>query len=245
LPRGLYLAWLGLSVAAVFTVAWIPIALVPGRRFAWRMSRLGARALLRLAGCRVSAEGLALADRPGPLLLASNHASYVDVIALAALLPREFAFVAKQELLSSTVMGTLVRRAGHLTVERFDVTQSVADAGKVARALEEGRSVLVFPEGTFVRAAGLRPFRLGAFKTAVETGTPIVPVALRGTRAVLRGDDRLPRPGPIHLWVGEPIAPEGDGWRAVVALRDRVAEAIALRAGEPRLDLVAGGPLRP
>ncbi len=244
-PRTLYAAWLAGATAVVFTVAWIPIALVPGRRFAWRMSRLGARLFLRLAACPVSAEGLAHADHPGPLILASNHASYVDVIALAALLPREFAFVAKQEVLSSRVLGTLARRAEHVTVDRFEVTQSVADAGKVPRALEDGRTLLVFPEGTFVRAAGLRPFRLGAFKTAVETGTPIVPLALRGTRAVLRGDDRLPRPGPIHLWVGEPIAPEGDGWRAVVALRDRVAEAIAAHTGEPRLDLVAGGPVRP
>jgi len=114
----------------------------------------------------------------------------------------------------------------------------------VAQALEDGRTVLVFPEGTFTAAAGLRPFRLGAFKTAVETGTPIVPLALRGTRQVLRAGEALPRPGRIHLWVSDPILPEGDGWRDIVALRDRVAAAIAPHTGEPRLDLVAAGPER-
>ena len=179
-----------------------------------------------------------------PVLLASNHASYIDALAMLALVPRDFLFAAKAEVATWPFFGTVVRRAGHLTVERFDVSQSVADAGKLAPALEQGRSVLLFPEGTFTAAAGLRPFRLGTFKTAVETGIPVVPLALRGTRAILRAGQTLPRPGPIHLWIGDPIAPEGQGWRAVVALRDRVAAEIAAHCPEPRLDLVAGGPVR-
>lgn len=169
----------------------------------------------------------------------------MDVLALLALVPADVAFVAKREVLTYPLLKTFVRRAGHPTVERFDATQSVADAGKVADALREGRTVLVFPEGTFTGTPGLRPFRLGAFKTAVETGTPIVPLALRGTRHVLRSGDPLPRPGRIHLRVGAPIRPAGDGWRDIVALRDEVAAAIAPHTGEPRLDLVAAGPERP
>jgi hypothetical protein len=60
---------------------------------------------------------------------------------------------------------------------------------------------------------------------------------------VLR-DLSWPRPGPIHLWIGEPVRSEGSDWRSLVALRDRAAEAIAARCGEERLGLVAGGPLR-
>jgi fatty-acyl-CoA synthase len=244
LGRGLYAAYLGVVIAAVTVVFWPPIAIVPSRRLAATLSRAGARLLLRLGGCRISREdGERLAAR-GPLLLASNHASYIDVLALLALVPRDFVFAAKAEVGSWPLVGTIVRRAGHLTVERFDVTRSVADAGKVAQALEEGRSVLLFPEGTFTAAAGLRPFRLGTFKAAVQTGVPVVPLALRGTRAVLRAGQSLPRPGPIHLWVGPPLFPDGDGWRAVVSLRDRVADQIAAHFPEPRLDMVAGGPVR-
>jgi 1-acyl-sn-glycerol-3-phosphate acyltransferase len=139
-------------------------------------------------------------------------------------------------------VGLFARKAGHLTVDRADARDGVATAADVARAVEDGESVLVFPEATFTAAAGLRPFRMGAFKTAVETGTPVVPLALRGARHVLRDGRRVPRPGPIHLWAGRPIVPEGSGWRAVVDLRDRTAEAIAAHCGEPRLDLVAAGP---
>jgi 1-acyl-sn-glycerol-3-phosphate acyltransferase len=169
----------------------------------------------------------------------------MDTPVLMAALPFPFLFVAKKEVLGYPVVGTYVRRAGHLTVDRFDFQKSVHDATLVQRSVAAGRKVLLFPEGTFTAAPGLRPFRLGAFKAAVESGTPVVPMALRGTRQVLRGDDFLPRPGRVTLWIGAPIVPSGDDWRAIVSLRDRVAEAIAAHCDEPRLDLVAAGPERP
>jgi fatty-acyl-CoA synthase len=101
--------------------------------------------------------------------------------------------------------------------------------------------VVFFPEGTFVAATGLRPFRLGAFKAAADTGAPVVPLALRGTRQFLRGHDWLPRPRPLHLFVGAPLSAEGAHLGALVRLRDEVADVIAEHCGEPRLDLVAAG----
>jgi 1-acyl-sn-glycerol-3-phosphate acyltransferase len=242
--RALYAAYLGVLIATIVPVLWIPVALVPSRKLARVLSRAGARALLSLGGCRLTREGGASLAGTQPVLLASNHASYVDVLALLALVPRDFVFAAKAEVAGWPLLGTLVRRAGHLTVARFDVSQSVVDAGKLAPALEQGQSVLLFPEGTFTAAAGLRPFRLGTFKAAVETGVPVVPLALRGTRAILRAGQMVPRPGPIHLWIGEGAAPDGNGWQAVVALRDRVAAEIAAHCPEPRLDLIPGGPVR-
>jgi fatty-acyl-CoA synthase len=244
-PRALYAAWLSLSLPLLLLPAWILVVLVPGRRFAFALSRFTARAGLRLLGCRLEAEGLERLPRQGPLVLASNHASYADVAALLALLPADFLFVAKREVLAYPLIGAFARRCGHLTVDRWDALQSVADTELVAGALREGEDVLFFPEGTFVAATGLRPFRLGAFVAAANAGAPVVPLALRGTRRVMRGDWSLPRPGRVALWVGEPIAPEGTDMAALVRLRARVADAIAARCGEPRLDLVAAGPVRP
>ena len=242
-PSALYVAWLALSLSVVVLPLWLAMFLVPSRRFAFACGRLTVRLGLRLAFCRLSVEGVERLPRSGPFLLVSNHASYVDVPALMALIPSDFLFVSKLEALRYPVVGSYLRRCGHLTVDRFDMKRSLADAGLVARAAEEGQSVLVFPEGTFTSEDGLRPFRMGAFKTAVDTGVPVVPMALRGTRRVLR-DLSWPRPGPIHLWIGEPFRGEGSDWRSMVALRDRAAEAIAAQCGEERLDLVAGGPLR-
>jgi len=223
---------------------WSVAVLWPGRRAAFACGRLAARILLRLGGVRVSREGLENLRLPGPFVLASNHASYVDVPLLVASLPVDLLFVAKKEVMGWPLVGRLARKVGHLTVHRFDVQQGVADAAAVARALAAGESILFFPEATFTHAAGMRPFRLGAFKAAAEAGVPVIPIALRGTRRILRAHDWRPRPGRVYLWVGPPLRAEGDGWRAVVSLRDRVADEIAARCGEPRLDLVAGGPVR-
>jgi 1-acyl-sn-glycerol-3-phosphate acyltransferase len=243
--RALYALYLGIVLLLIAVPVWILAALLPGRRALFALARWASRLALRVGGCRIEAEGLPSVEGRGPHLFASNHASYLDVLVLMALLPIDFVFVAKKEVASWPLVGLFVRRLGHVTVDRWDSQQGAADASRVARALEQDVSVLVFPEGTFTAATGLRPFRLGAFKTAVDTGVPIVPLALRGTRRILRGGSWLPRPGRATLWRGAPIAAEGDGFSGAVRLRDRVAETIAAHCGEPRLDLVAGGPERP
>jgi len=245
LRRGSYAAWLLVALGLLTLITWPLAGLLPGRGPALTIERWYCRIALRLAGCALSAEGLAQLPASGPFLIASNHASYVDVAALLAIVPHNFVFLAKKEIAGWPFIGLFIRRARHLTVDRFDAQQGVADTRRVAAAIGAGDSVLVFPEGTFTAADGLRPFRLGMFKVALETGTPIVPVALTGTRRALRDGQTLPRASHIHLWVGAPIRAEGQGFKAIVALRDRVAEAIASHCGEPRLDLVAAGPDRP
>ncbi|MBI3981527.1 MAG: 1-acyl-sn-glycerol-3-phosphate acyltransferase, partial [Gemmatimonadetes bacterium] len=248
--RALYLTYFGTVAAFVLApvtlIIWGLVAVLPGRRAAFTLGRLGARLILRAIGCRLTVEGSDHLRATGPVILASNHCSYIDTLALMALLPLDFVFVAKREVRSWPVIGTFVRKARHLTVDRWDPRQSVADARAVSSAIRDGDSVAFFPEGTFVRATGLRPFRLGAFEAAAETGRPVVPLGLRGTRRVFRDGVWLPSPGPISLWIGQPLEPPTTReWQAVLELRDRTADAIAARCGEPRLDLVAGGPVRP
>jgi 1-acyl-sn-glycerol-3-phosphate acyltransferase len=243
-PRAAYAVYFATVVALIAPPLWLLAVLRHGRG-SRRVQRFAARLLLRLLGCRWSVEGAGNLDGPGPFVIAANHSSYADVPATLALVPRDFLFVAKREVLDSWVLGPLVRRGGHLTVDRLDFQQGVADTAKVGAALGGGQTVLMFPEGTFTRAAGLRPFRLGAFKAAADAGAPIVPVALRGTRRLLPDPAVVPRPTRLHLWIGEPIAPTGGDWRDLVSLRDRTADAIAAHCGEPRLELVAAGPERP
>jgi 1-acyl-sn-glycerol-3-phosphate acyltransferase len=160
-------------------------------------------------------------------------------------LPLDFVFVAKVEATRWPLVGLFLRRGEHLSVDRGDAQDSLATNERVAATLRGGRSVLVFPEATFTAAAGLRPFRLGAFKTAVELSLPVVPLALQGVRRMLRDRTWLPRPGRLRVFVGAPVAPAGSDWHAVVDLRDRVAAAIAAECGEPRLDLVTSVPAAP
>ncbi|HVO10568.1 MAG TPA: AMP-binding protein [Vicinamibacteria bacterium] len=242
--RGLYAAWLALTLAPALGAAWLLLQLVPSRRFAFRVARAASRFALRLTGCRFETRGLERLPREGALVLACNHASYADVAVLVAALPVDLVFVAKREVLRYPLIGALVRRCGHLTVDRWDAQQTLADTEAVDQALRHGARVLFFPEGTFRAATGLRPFRLGAFKAAATAAVPVVPLALRGTRQVMRGDWSLPHPARVRLWVGDAVAPSGTELSALVALRDQVAEAIAGECGEPRLEGIAAGPER-
>jgi 1-acyl-sn-glycerol-3-phosphate acyltransferase len=241
LRRAAFAAWLAVLGVAVVAVFWPPVALARSQALAFSLGRRAARTLFGLGGCRLRAEGLEHLGG-GPYVLACNHTSFADVLALMAMLPEGFVFLAKKEIARWPIIGAFIRAGRHLTVDREDVERSVADAAAVTRALAEGTSVLIFPEGTFSAGPGLRPFRLGAFRTAVETGRPVVPMAVRGARRVLRDKTLIPRPGPIDLWIGEPQRPRGEGWAATVDLRDRVFADIARHCGEPRLDVVPGPP---
>jgi fatty-acyl-CoA synthase len=239
----LYGAYLALVLALLFATLW-PLAMLLPRRASARVAQAACRLLLFLAGIRVSVDGRERLAAAGRCVVAANHASYLDVPLLLAVLPPDVLFVAKKEVLAWPLVGPFLRKAGHLTVDRWDMQRGLADADKVVRALETS-TVLFFPEGTFTHQAGLRPFRLGAFQAAAETGLPILPLALRGTRRILRDGLWRPRPGRVQVWLGEPIAPFGSGWLDVVNLREHVADQLAAHCGEPRLDLVAGGPPRP
>jgi 1-acyl-sn-glycerol-3-phosphate acyltransferase len=226
----------GIAVGALLLVAvpplWLALLATPAGRAADRSVKRWCRAILALAGCAVRLEGAERLAGTAPAVLAANHSSYLDVVALLAALPAGVRFVAKRELLRVPLVGTAIRKAGHLTVDRVQTSQSVADAERVTAALRAGHAVLVFPEGTFVRSAGILPFRLGAFKSAVETGRPIVPIAIRGTREVLPSGAWLPRPGPITVAIGQPLLPEGTGWPAMVRLRDAARAEIARATAE-------------
>jgi 1-acyl-sn-glycerol-3-phosphate acyltransferase len=224
-----YGVWVGALLALGLPVFWALLQVAPRGRPADRVVRAYCRLLLALAGCRLRVEGLEHLAGVGPAVLAANHSSYVDSVALLAALPPAlpFVFVAKRELLRTPLLGTIIRKVGHLTVERFALSESVADAAAVSGALRAGTSLLVYPEGTFRRTPGLLTFRLGGFKAAVESGRPVVPVAIQGTREILPADAWLPRRQAVRVSIGSPIEPTGEGWPEMVRLRDLTRAAIA------------------
>jgi 1-acyl-sn-glycerol-3-phosphate acyltransferase len=236
-----YAAWFWLVLAVlVGPTVWLLVAGLPSPRLRWMAARGGARLFLGLAGLQprlIGAEALPPAETP--FVLVSNHMSYLDGCALTAALPRPVAFVTKAELAPQFVAGTFLKRLGAVFVERFDARQSAADAARIA-AGAGGRPPLYFPEGTLTRGAGLLPFHLGAFVAAAGARLPVVPLALRGTRSVLRDGSWFPRCGRITVTIGRAISPaevavRGDAWKTALALRDEVRRRILEMSGEPDL----------
>ncbi len=231
----LYVGWAGFVLALLAGPIWLAVVLPPGLRTRRRAAQASARVLFGCLGIPLRLEGAGNLKTPGPRILATNHVSYLDGMVLTALLPPEFAFVVKRELEGNFISRTFLRRIGTLFVERFDAAQSAGETRKALDALANGESLVIFPEGTFRRYPGLLPFRMGTFAVAVDAGVPVVPLALQGTRSILRGDERFVRRGKVTATVAPPVHPEGEGWHAGIALRDRVRAAILERCGEPDL----------
>jgi 1-acyl-sn-glycerol-3-phosphate acyltransferase len=133
------------------------------------------------------------------------------------------------------VAGPLLRRLGVVFVERFDIRQGVDDVRRLA-ALATGRPLFFFAEGTFTRQSGLRTFRLGAFQIAAQNGLGVIPIALAGTREILRDESWLPKFGSVRVSIGENVAVEGDDWAAALRLRDAARAFILRDCGETDLD---------
>ena len=130
--------------------------------------------------------------------------------------------------------GHYLRRLGAEFVERSDLQRSVADAGRLADVAMKGRSLAVFPEGTFVARPGLLPFHLGAFLAAARAGVPVVPVAIGGSRELLPDGCWWPRRASLQVDVCASISPAAqaglqapDLFAAAVKLREASRRAIA------------------
>lgn len=215
---------------------WLAVALIAKPEWCRPLIHYAARVFLRLARIPVACQGIGNVPA-GPCVLAANHTSYLDGIAVAAVLPPRFrhVFAAKREFARQLIPRLFLRGIGAVYVERHDVQLGAEDVVQFAAALRAGNVPVFFPEGTFDRRAGLRPFRSGAFAVAARAGVPVVPVAIRGARAVLRDDNWLARRGAITIIFGLPLAPLGSDWEATVKLRDATRDKILRAGGEPDL----------
>lgn len=226
-------AWAVFGVGAL--IVWLLVPLLPSLEPRWRLARVALQLLTRLTGLRIDAQGVEQIPATGACVLVSNHASYLDSLALTSVLPRPFRFVAKGEFRQRFFMRVLLERMDTLFVERFELAGSLEDAARITTALRAGSAVAFFPEGTLQRESGLHAFHMGAFVAAAETATPVVPVAIRGTRAILLEESWFPRRGRITILVGSPLRPQGSDWEAAVRLRDQARAAVLAMLGEPDL----------
>jgi len=235
----------GIYFMIVFGLWIIPtcniVRFIKDHRAAGRFTNSALHLLFALVFIRLRVIGKEFMETPGAKIYAANHTSYFDVLPLMMMgdgVP--FRFVAKSEVHQMPFIGTFLRQMNHLSFNRLDAESRLNQSREMEEFLRNGESVFVFPEGTFTPENGLRPFQLGAFKAAVATGAPIIPVSIAGSRSVLRDGTILPRHSSITLTLSPPIYPrpsqsaESD-WQEVIRLRDATREAIAPHTGEPIL----------
>jgi 1-acyl-sn-glycerol-3-phosphate acyltransferase len=228
---GLFFIWLPLT--------WLVVLVMPGGRPAARMTSLSLRMYFRLVGCRIDIAGEEHVGAYGACIYVSNHTSYSDVPIIMALFRTDYHFLAKSEINDMPFIGTFLRKLGHFAFERGKLRARSRQAEEMEKALLRGESIFVFAEGTFVAEPGVRPFQLGAFRAAVKTGRPIVPVVLQGARRFHEDGTILPRPSHINVTICPALFanPDSTGreWTEVLRLRDETRRLIAEHSGEPLL----------
>jgi 1-acyl-sn-glycerol-3-phosphate acyltransferase len=231
-----YSAWAWITFSMLAVPALLGAMLLRNPATGWQFMRALAQTFLRLCRLPLVVHGLEHIPASGPFVLAVNHASYLDGLVLLAALPeRGYSFAAKRELSQSLVPRLFLTSIGTDFVERADIKQGVEDTSRFAESVRAGRTPVFFVEGTFTRASGLLPFRMGAFVVAAQTGVPLLPVVIRGTRSVLRDGSWFARRCAIAVTIAAPLAPQGSDWNAAVALREAARAEILRHCGEPDL----------
>jgi 1-acyl-sn-glycerol-3-phosphate acyltransferase len=187
--------------------------------FAHGCARLWARLILRSTGVRVRARGLEHLDLHASYLVASNHQSIYDIPVLFDTLPlqlRSYKGVARQVPFMAGTCG----RTGHLLVQRENPGAGILE--RMKRLVGDQVSLIVFPEGTRSRDGRLARFKGGPFRIAVDSGLPIVPVSVSGTRHVMLKGRLMTCPGDVEITVHAPVPTAGLAGADVRQLADRV-----------------------
>ena len=234
----------GVYFIAVFVLWIVPtvgvVRMLKDRRRAGRFTSAALKVLFALVGIRVKVVGKEHMETPGAKVYVSNHASYFDVLPLMMGLGVTYRFVAKGEVNNMILIGTFLNKMGHLSFDRHNAKSRLRQVHEMEDYLRQGEAVFVFPEGTFTPEEGVRPFQMGAFRSAVDTGAAVIPVSLAGTRRFLRDGTFLPRPTRVTITLSAAIYPERVSGRAnelkeMVRLRDVTREIVARYSGEPLL----------
>jgi 1-acyl-sn-glycerol-3-phosphate acyltransferase len=164
-----------------------------GRAYAWH-ARLWARLGLRLNGVTLTLAGAEHLPA-GPVIFMSNHQSNFDILALLAAMPRQIHWIAKKELFEIPFFGPSMRRGGYIPLDRTDGRKALQSMDEAAATIHQGKSVVLFPEGTRTTDGNLLPFKRGGFILARKAAVPVVPVTINGS-------GRINPAGQIRLYSG-------------------------------------------
>jgi 1-acyl-sn-glycerol-3-phosphate acyltransferase len=192
--------------------------------FAHRCARWWSGLLLWTAGVTVERRGVPPPEATSCIFVA-NHSSHYDTPILFTALPRQLRIIAKATLGRIPFVGWHLQRAGHLLVDRQNPGASVLK--KMQRMVRQGASLIVYPEGSRTRDGQVMKFKGGVFLLAIETGLPIVPVTVSGSRVVMPKGRLMVCPGTVTVTVHEAIPTSGLTREDARPLADRVRTIVA------------------
>lgn len=203
------------------------------------LARIWSRVILGVPGVKLDVTMRARLEPDRPYIFMPNHASMVDIWAVFVAIPSSFRFIAKKQLSRIPLFGWAMAAGRFIFIDRQNAASARRTMDEASRRIRSGQSVVIFPEGTRTRDGRLCPFKKGGFHLAIDSGVAIVPVAIRGSRAVMPRGGALIRAGTVSVEVGEPIPTAGLTVADRDALIRRVRGEIAQMLGETDTETAA------
>ena len=205
------------------------------RWFAGRTFRFGARLLISMNPFwKVRVQGEVPPRHAHPFVVVSNHESLADIV-LIGWLPWDMKWLSKSSIFRVPFLGQMMRMAGDVSVTRNDAGSRAESYARLKRWLERGASVMIFPEGTRSPTTEMLPFHNGAFRLAIETGVPVLPLAVHGTREAIRKGSMRFGNADVVVRILDPVPTVGLDREQLESLRLEVRRRIE----EARADLTA------
>ena len=163
----------------------------------------------------------------GPVVFISNHQSYADILAfLYVIKNHQIGFIAKESLEKIPVFGAWVKRIRGIFIRRGDTRASLATIKEGVSYLNEGFSLVIFPEGTRSRSSQMNKFKAGSFKLATKARVPIVPVTINGGYQIYETPGYVKKGNTIDFLVHEPIATAGLDRQQLADLPEQIEEIV-------------------
>lgn len=225
--------WLAAALMLLFvaTPALIVLWMIDKRTALYPLALWGAKTWLRACGARIKVTGAENLDPARSYVFASNHRSYLDTAALFRYTGKRMGIVAKKELLKAPVLGQGMSFVNIIAIDRSNAERSRQSMDKAREVMEAGYSFGVFVEGTRAMPGELMPFKKGAFHLALQTGAPIVPVAIKNTDWMMGKRTGVAFPGEIEMVILPSIETAGLGIddlpRLLLETRAAIAEELA------------------
>jgi 1-acyl-sn-glycerol-3-phosphate acyltransferase len=192
-----------------------------------RYARLWGKIALLANRVKVKLEGIENIQGEGPYIFMSNHQGYYDVFALLGRLPFQFKWLVKKELFSIPFLGWTMAAAGYINLDREGTRKTVEAMNQAAQKIQEGMSILIFPEGSRSPDGSIQPFKKGGFNLAIKSRIPIVPIAITGTREIMPKGKLTAAAGQIRIQIGHPIPTQSYSLKEREALIRKVNQAIS------------------
>ncbi len=204
-------SWVVAGSLLLFIGAPALIALwVIGRRmWLYPLAQWGAKTWLRACGARVRVTGAENLEPGRTYVFISNHRSYLDTATLFFCAGTKMGLVAKRELLKVPIFGQGMKFVNIIAIDRTNAERALASMDKARQVMADGYSFGVFAEGTRAMPGELLPFKKGGFHLALQTGSSIVPVAIKNTDWMMGKRTGVAYAGEVEMVLLKPIETTG------------------------------------